>query len=267
MLRNAKFITSEMTYLGIGFASYVDEPRGVVVSYVNEKDIPLHAKGDLSAVELYTGSEAISPSIKAENDISDVKPPATKFGASSPPQVIEAKGDLSAVELYTGSEAISPSIKAENDISDVKPPATKFGASSPPQVIEAKGDLSAVELYTGSEAISPSIKAENDISDVKPPAFPSGTLSTPDMIDVKVDNSAKECVDSTVENREETNPALLKKVFAVSGERLLTLFRFCPECGTEISRKRSAVLSEEGPSPVVHFVCKNCQGKQSWYGM
>ncbi|RCN33798.1 hypothetical protein ANCCAN_20367 [Ancylostoma caninum] len=254
----AKFITSEMTYLGIGFASYVDEPRGVVVSYVNEKDIPLHVVDSVQTNAMKLDVELI---ISKRRICEFLNYCLARFKAD------EIRAPVCADSADSNQKTVGSPIKTEDHSGDVKPPATEFGTSGPPQVIEAKGDLSAVELYADSEAISPSIKAENDISDVKPPAFPSGTSSAPEMIEVKVDNSVKECVDSTLESQEETNSALLKKVFAVSGERLLTLFRFCPECGTEISRKRSAVLSEEGPSPVVHFVCKNCQGKQSWYGM
>ncbi|KAL6740285.1 hypothetical protein Aduo_013655 [Ancylostoma duodenale] len=253
----AKFITSEMTYLGIGFASYVDEPRGVVVSYVNEKDIPLHVVDSVQTNAMKLDVELV---ISRRRVCEFLNYCLARF------KVDEIRAPVCADSADSNQETVGSSTETENHSGDVKPPATEFGTSSPPHVIEENGDLSAIEFYANPEVISPSIKTEIGVGDVKPPVFPSEISRTSEMM-VKVDNSVKECVDSSLEDQGETNPALLKKVFSVSGERLLKLFRFCPECGTEISRKRSAVLSEEGPSPVVHFVCKNCQGKQSWYGM
>lgn len=45
----AKFMTSELAFLGIRIASYVTQPTGELISYVNEKDIPLHLVDSLQA--------------------------------------------------------------------------------------------------------------------------------------------------------------------------------------------------------------------------
>ncbi|EYC37471.1 hypothetical protein Y032_0788g2361 [Ancylostoma ceylanicum] len=251
----AKFITSEMTYLGIGFATYLDQPRGIVVSYVNEKDIPPHVVDSVhvNAVKLDEELVVSRRRICEFLNYCLIRFDADLLRPSIPADSIQKSAD--------------PPGKTESDTGDVKPPVSASGTSVL-QSIMVKSDLSANEVCPDSAAICASIKTENDTSDVKPSALPSRTSNIPDATGVKSDDSAEDVsVDPDVEDQRATDPALLKKVFSVSGERLLSLFRFCPECGTEISRKRSAVLSESGPSPVVHFVCKNCQGKQSWYGM
>ncbi|KAK6028919.1 hypothetical protein OSTOST_04979, partial [Ostertagia ostertagi] len=53
----------------------------------------------------------------------------------------------------------------------------------------------------------------------------------------------------------DTDPALLHKYFLVQGSMLMSLFRFCPECG---HRLRKAQLKAVGTAAVVRFVCSMC---------
>ncbi|KHJ90127.1 hypothetical protein OESDEN_10033 [Oesophagostomum dentatum] len=53
----------------------------------------------------------------------------------------------------------------------------------------------------------------------------------------------------------ETKKALLGQYFLVEGEQLLQLFRFCPSCGTRLTK---AELTAAGTAPVVRFLCPLC---------
>ncbi|EYC10456.1 hypothetical protein Y032_0055g2564 [Ancylostoma ceylanicum] len=46
----AKFITSELACLGIPISTYVTQPSGELVSYVNDKDLPLHLVDSIHAI-------------------------------------------------------------------------------------------------------------------------------------------------------------------------------------------------------------------------
>ncbi|KHJ93102.1 hypothetical protein OESDEN_06995 [Oesophagostomum dentatum] len=87
--------------------------------------------------------------------------------------------------------------------------------------------------------------------------------STPELIVVKVEYHS----DSDEKLFEEAT-SLLDKEFTIRGHRLLSLFRFCPNCGSKISsEKESLVQLEDNSSPVVHYYCDSCPGKQCWYGI
>ncbi|KHJ75695.1 hypothetical protein OESDEN_24689 [Oesophagostomum dentatum] len=87
--------------------------------------------------------------------------------------------------------------------------------------------------------------------------------STPEVIVVKAEHHS----DSDEKLFEEAT-SLLDKEFTIRGDRLLSLFRFCPNCGSKISsEKGSLVLLEDNSSPVVHYYCDSCPGKQCWYGV
>ncbi|EPB75065.1 Kunitz/Bovine pancreatic trypsin inhibitor domain protein [Ancylostoma ceylanicum] len=182
----AKFITSEMTYLGIGFATYLDQPRGIVVSYVNEKDIPPHE-------ELVVSRRRICEFLNY--------------------CLIRFDADLLRPSIPADSIQKS---KTESDTGDVKPPVSASGTSVL-QSIMVKSDLSANEVCPDSAAICASIKTENDTSDVKPSALPSRTSNIPDATGVKSDDSAEDVsVDPDVEDQRATDPALLKKTHLAS---------------------------------------------------
>ncbi|EYC10458.1 hypothetical protein Y032_0055g2564 [Ancylostoma ceylanicum] len=120
---------------------------------------------------------------------------------------------------------------------------------------------------TMSEAISQE-EAGGSVSKAKngkPTALLCGTSTTPQF--AQLDREVKvECADHAEEELEETDPDILEKTIPVKGDRLLSLFRFCPKCGTRISRKRRRiVLSQTGPSPTVQYICNSCGGKRCWY--
>ncbi|KAL6740290.1 hypothetical protein Aduo_013659 [Ancylostoma duodenale] len=210
----AKFIASEMACLGIGFTTYLDEPRGVVVSYANEKDVPLHL-------------------------IDSVQENARKLNA----QLVVTPRRVSEFLNYCLSryqaDAFRPTISADS-------------------------------LQETASSLADTEKSNNDAMDVKPVALLCGTSDTPEVIVVGRDHPTKDTseAESTVEELDKTDPALLEKKFVVKGNRLLSLFRFCPGCGTEINKnRRSIMLTEAGPSPIVHYICSSCKGKECWYGV
>ncbi|RCN36636.1 hypothetical protein ANCCAN_17477 [Ancylostoma caninum] len=210
----AKLIASEMACLGIRFTTYLDEPRGVVVSYTNEKDIPLHL-------------------------IDSVQENAKKLNA----QLVVTPRRVSEFLNYCLSryqaDAFRPTVSAD------------------PQQ-ETASSLAETE------------NSNNDTVDMDPVALLCGTSDTPEVIVVGRDHSAEDtpAVEFIAEELDETDPALLEKKFVVKGNRLLSLFRFCPRCGTEINKnRRSIMLTEWGSSPIVHYICCSCLGKQCWFGM
>ncbi|EYC10449.1 hypothetical protein Y032_0055g2561 [Ancylostoma ceylanicum] len=210
----AKFIASEMACLGIAFTTYVDEPRGVVVSYANEKDVPMHL-------------------------IDSVQENARKISE----QLVVTQRRVSEFLNYC--------------LSRYQPEAFRAIISPDPQP-ESASSLAETE------------ESHKDNMDVKPAALLCGSSNTPELIVVGRDHSVMDAFteESTTEELDETDPILLEKKFIVKGNRLLSLFRFCPKCGTEINKNRRNVrLTEAAASLMVHYICDNCQGKQCWCGM
>ncbi|VDM75171.1 unnamed protein product [Strongylus vulgaris] len=204
----AQFISSEMACLGIGFTTYVDEPRGVVVSYVNEKDVPLHL------------TDTIDENAKKLN----ARLTITGRKVSEFLNFCLSRYQVDGIRAATGDQ---------EDDADVKE----------------------------------SIKEEMDI---KPVALLCGKSKSSELIVVGPDHStdSSSANQETVEKLDETDPELLKKDFTIKGKRLLSLFRFCPNCGTKIrARKGQVKLIEKDSSPVVYYLCNGCPGKQCWYGI
>ncbi|EYC10459.1 hypothetical protein Y032_0055g2564 [Ancylostoma ceylanicum] len=94
---------------------------------------------------------------------------------------------------------------------------------------------------TMSEAISQE-EAGGSVSKAKngkPTALLCGTSTTPQF--AQLDREVKvECADHAEEELEETDPDILEKTIPVKGDRLLSLFRFCPKCNPSESRYRTA---------------------------
>lgn len=136
------------------------------------------------------------------------------------------------------------------------------------------------------DAVGSLSNIESSTVDVKPTALLCGTSTTPEFTAVSLfwhpwiilcllivfqeeqEHYVKsECADDAVEERDESDPKSSERIIPVREDRLLSLFRFCPKCGTQINgSKRRIVLSEVSPSPVVHYVCNGCGGEQCWYG-
>ncbi|CAJ0601898.1 unnamed protein product [Cylicocyclus nassatus] len=161
-----------MACLGIGFTTYVDEPRGVVVSYVNEKDVPLHLV------------DSISENAKKYND----KLTITARRVSEFLNFCLSRYQVE--KIRTGAEL-------QQDDADPGP---------------------AIEPFL-TKAV-----------DIKPSSLLSGVSSGPEIIVVGPDHTAL-ITENEYEKLEETDPKLLKKNFTIRGDRLLSLFRFCPQCG------------------------------------
>ncbi|KAK6028990.1 hypothetical protein OSTOST_04917 [Ostertagia ostertagi] len=58
-----------------------------------------------------------------------------------------------------------------------------------------------------------------------------------------------------MEDLGQTEAADLQRYFLVKGERLLELFRFCPQCGGQLDKTH---LKAVGSAAVVRFLCENC---------
>ncbi|KAL6740287.1 hypothetical protein Aduo_013657 [Ancylostoma duodenale] len=198
----ARLITSELACLGIGIASYVAEPSGELVSYVNEKDLPLHLIDSIQAI-------------------------ARKMDEGLDINMRKIRDFLNTCLYRYGTDFLHPTAS----VADSQ---------------EAADSASTTE--TGERT-----------------ALLCGTSTTPESA-VSNHPVKEECVDCDMEGVEETALDILERTIPVKGDRLLALFRFCPKCGTQISRKRRRlVLSEKGPSPVVQYICNSCGVKRCWY--
>ncbi|VDM74170.1 unnamed protein product [Strongylus vulgaris] len=67
-------------------------------------------------------------------------------------------------------------------------------------------------------------------------------------------------------------PRILDKFYLVQGRMLLKLFRFCPNCGNNLSTSDQSTVSFTaiGTAPIVQFICSNCSSStamtQRWDG-
>ncbi|KAK6010203.1 hypothetical protein OSTOST_24783 [Ostertagia ostertagi] len=59
---------------------------------------------------------------------------------------------------------------------------------------------------------------------------------------------------------EETDEAIMDKFFIVQGRMLMSLFRFCPQCGCRLGKAQ--LKAEEGAAAVVQYVCSTCSAKK-----
>ncbi|RCN33795.1 hypothetical protein ANCCAN_20364 [Ancylostoma caninum] len=201
----ARLITSELACLGIAIASYVAQPSGELVSYVDEKDLPLH---------LVDSIQAIARRMDENLDI-DIR---------------KIRDFLNTCLYRYGTDFLHPTTSV------------------------ADSQLEGADAASNPEAD-------------KRTALLCGTSTTPEFA-VPNHSVKEECDGYIIEEVEETDPDILERTFPVRGDRLLSLFRFCPKCGTQISRKRRRlVLSETGPSPVVQYICNTCGGKRCWYAI
>ncbi|ETN81786.1 hypothetical protein RB195_001708 [Necator americanus] len=209
----AQLIASEMACVGISLTTYVDPRHGVVVSYSNEKDIPLHL---LDSIE--------------EN--------ARKLSAELVVTTKKVSGFLNYCLSRYRVEVLRAAVSTDH---------------------QRKATVSSDEVRI----------AQSGSDDKKTVNLLFSTSQTPEMIAVGPDRSSSDppvCPDG--DELDVTDPDLLNSNFIVKGDRLLSLFRFCPECGTEISTsKRNVMLSQEGQTPIVLYICSSCRGKQCWYGI
>ncbi|EYC10507.1 hypothetical protein Y032_0055g2593 [Ancylostoma ceylanicum] len=235
----ANFMMSEMACLGIRIASYTDHSRDELVLYVNEKDIPLH---------LFDSIQATARKI-------DVSCFSFKNSKSTQRNCAARAGILSRT-INCGVLLI------ENlDISVRKVRDFLNGCFYRYSVLRSAVNGAGPQ----QETVTAVPNRETFMVDEKPAGLLCGTSSTPEYTGGSDHLEKDESADYAEEELGETNSDLLESIVPVKGDRLLSLFRYCPECGTQISRKRRRIVpSETGTSPTVHYICDGCGGKRCW---
>ncbi|KAK5970117.1 hypothetical protein GCK32_013789 [Trichostrongylus colubriformis] len=145
--------------------------------------------------------------------------------------------------------------------------------------LEEEGDVMVVDVPSTSAAalIEPEKSGEINLSppssDTNQNASPSSDLNTsaPSLSPMSTSESWSSKTfssDTTGESAEileldETDPKLLDQHFLIKGSQLLTLFCFCPSCGSKISRSVTSVrLRAVGTAPVVDYICTACSPNQ-----
>ncbi|EYC46038.1 hypothetical protein Y032_0410g944 [Ancylostoma ceylanicum] len=185
----------------------------------------------------------------ALQDAVDVKPVALLCETSSANEFTDVGQDHSTKE-----KCVDYALK---DAVDVKPGVLLCETSSATEFIDV-GQYHSTEEKCVDHALQ-------DAVDVKPVALLCGTSSATEFTDEGQDGSIKdEDADSGVKELDESDPDLLERIIPVRGDCLLSLLRFCPKCGTRISRKRRIVLSEVGPPAVAYYFCNSCGGERCW---
>ncbi|RCN43151.1 hypothetical protein ANCCAN_10889 [Ancylostoma caninum] len=242
----AKFMIPKLTCVRIRTVSYVEQcQREEDISYIKERDIP-HI--------IFDSLQAIARNLDEYVDLNLSKVRDFLNGCFYR-HVSALSSTLSAA--HSQQENTASVINAKDDIVEVKPGPLE--TSNTPESFAIGQDHSVKE-----ECISYDVEG---VEDVRSLGLQYGTSSTTEFIALGQDRHIKdECTDYALEELEETDSSLLERIIPVKVDRLLSLLRFCPKCGTQISRKRIKILpSDVGPSAVVHYFCNSCSGERCWY--
>ncbi|KAL6740319.1 hypothetical protein Aduo_013686 [Ancylostoma duodenale] len=236
----AKFMIPKLTCVRIRAVSYMGRSlREEEISYITERDIPHSIFDSLQAV------------FRSLDEYVDFNPTKVRDFLNNCfyRHANALSSTLSAA--HSQQEDTASVVNIKDDIVEVKPSSMLCETSNTPESFAPGQDHSIKEECA-------SYVVENT-EDVKSLGLQSGTSSTTEFI-------ADECTDYAAEELGESDPGLLERIIPIKEYRLLSLLRFCPKCGTQISRKGSRiVLSDMGPSAVAHYFCNSCGGERCWY--
>lgn len=69
-------------------------------------------------------------------------------------------------------------------------------------------------------------------------------------------SGSSSCLPECARSLAHTDSAELGKYYLIQGDKLMKLFRFCPECGYKLEKRQ---LTSDGTAAVVKFTCGGCR--------
>ncbi|KAK6729181.1 hypothetical protein RB195_006304 [Necator americanus] len=241
----AKFLAGEMAAMGIPFSHFEDPSAIGCTAYVSETDVPLHLVDCLNAaVKLFEKDVLITVrdvTVYLNGSLRRYYSESGWNTVANPPPKWKTKGRRlgKRTKKHEDNQISDELVFNDADAEDVK----DF------DMLDHTGSVPENETEsTGLDYGIPLSELANTSAIKKEPIFDSA----------EDQESSSAAILHRGPKLESTNPAFLKQSFVVDGETLLKLFRFCPQCGMQLSNDGSVQLDAVGAIPIVQYVCIRC---------